>query len=294
MKKWMAVVLWFVAGCARHDTIVVGSKNFTEQLILGEMIAQQIEHSTTLKVQRKLNLGGSFICHNAITAGEIDVYPEYTGTAFIAILKSEPENDPRKVYLHVQEVYRKSLQLEWTEPFGFNNTFAILIRGEEARRLGIKTISEAAQYTPGWKAGFGYEFMERKDGFPGLAAIYGLKFSTPPKTMDLSLTYRALAEKQVDFIAGDSTNGLISALDLFMLQDNRHYFPPYEGAPVVRLAVLKEHPELRAVFQSMGGKINDDTMRSLNFEVDGKHREVSDVVSEFLGRLSQSSQRRKG
>ena len=290
MKTWILLVLLATAsGCARHDAIVVGSKNFSEQVILGEMIAQQIERTTNLKVQRKLNLGGSFICHNAITAGEIDVYPEYTGTALTAILKDAPANDPRQVYLRVQVAYR-ALQLQWMEPFGFNNTFAILIRGEEARRLGIKTISEAAAHTPKWKAGFGYEFMERKDGFPGLASAYGLRFAETPKTMDLSLTYRALAEKQVDFIAGNSTDGLISALDLFSLQDDLRYFPPYEAAPVVRVEILRQHPELQAVFHSLAGKINDDTMRSLNYAVDGKHRDVREVVAEFLGNVSQGTQ----
>lgn len=285
MKRCTIALLLLLAGCARNDRIVVGSKNFSEQVILGEMIAQQIEQTTGLKVVRKLNLGGSFICHNAIIAGEIDVYPEYTGTALTAILKSEPDNDPRRVYLRVKDAYLKTLQLQWTEPFGFNNTFAILIRGEDARRLGIKTISEAAPYASKWRAGFGYEFMERKDGFPGLAAAYGLKFAEAPKTMDLSLTYRALADKQVDFIAGNSTDGLISALDLYALQDDRRYFPPYEAAPVVRVAILDRHPELAAVFHSFAGKIDDDTMRSLNYAVDGQHRDVREVVAKFLESL---------
>ena len=282
MKRLLIPILLLCLCCGRKDDhIVVGSKNYTEQVILGEMIAQQIERKTALKVERKLNMGGSFICHNAITAGEIDIYAEYTGTALTAILKKEPQTDPRKVFQDVKSAYH-ALKLEWTDPFGFNNTFAILIRGAEARRLGIQTISEAAKYAPQWKAGFGYEFMERKDGFPGLAAAYGLKFAEAPKMMDLALTYRALADKQVDIIAGNSTDGLIKPLDLFQLQDDRQYFPPYEAAPVIRTATLQKHPELSAVLQSLAGTINDDTMRALNYAVDGQHRDVADVVSEFL------------
>lgn len=285
MIKRLLLILLLLSLCCTRDAnrIVVGSKNYTEQVILGEMIAQQIERKTSLKVDRKLNMGGSFICHNAIKAGEIDIYAEYTGTALTAILKREPEMDPPRVFQDVKSAYH-ALNLEWLDPFGFNNTFAILIRGAEARRLGIRTISEAAKYTPQWKAGFGYEFMERKDGFPGLAAAYGLKFADAPKMMDLSLTYRALADKQVDLIAGNSTDGLISALDLFQLQDDRRYFPPYEAAPVVRMAVLQKHPELSAVLQSLAGTISDDTMRSLNYAVDGEHKEVRDVVAAFLAK----------
>ena len=199
MKRILCLVLLLTVCCGskQNNRIIVGSKNYSEQVILGEMIAQQIERSTALKVERKLNLGGSFICHNAIRSGEIDVYAEYTGTALTAILKKEPKTDPRAVFQDVKTAYQ-GLQLDWLDPFGFNNTFAILIRGDDARRLGLKTISDAAKYTPQWRPGFGYEFMERKDGFPGLAASYGLKFREAPRTMDLALTYRALADKQVD------------------------------------------------------------------------------------------------
>lgn len=286
MKRLFCLILLLTVCCgSKHNNrIIVGSKNYSEQVILGEMIAQQIERSTALKVERKLNLGGSFICHNAIRSGEIDVYAEYTGTALTAILKKDPKTDPRAVFQDVKTAYQ-ALQLDWLDPFGFNNTFAILIRGDDARRLGLKTISDAAKYTPQWRPGFGYEFMERKDGFPGLAASYGLKFREAPRTMDLALTYRALADKQVDLIAGNSTDGLIASLDLFQLQDDRQYFPPYEAAPVVRTAVLQQHPELRKALQTLAGKISDDTMRSLNYAVDGQHQEVRDVVSQFLAHI---------
>jgi osmoprotectant transport system substrate-binding protein len=284
MKKLLIVFLVFsFVSCNRKGTeVVVASKNFSESVLLGEIISQQIENKTKLKVQRKLNLGGSFICHKALVAGEIDTYVEYTGTALTAILKMEPQNDPSTVFKIVHDRYLKEFNLEWLNPLGFNNTFAILIRGEDARKFGLKTISEAARYTPQWIAGFGYEFFERKDGYPGMAALYGLKFKESPRMMDLTLSYKALANKQIDFAAGDVTNGVIAKLDLFVLEDDRHYFPPYEAAPVIRTALLKEHPELREVLNQLGGKISADEMRRLNAEVDVDHRDVKQVAAEFL------------
>jgi len=275
------LLLLFLSCGGRHQ-LVIGSKNFSEQIILGELLAQHIEKTTGVPVQRKLNLGGTFICHKALVAGEIDLYVEYTGTALTAILKHSPENDPGVVYQEVKKAYHDQFQLEWTEPFGFNNTFAIIIRGEEARRLGVRTISQAAQYTPQWKAGFGYEFMERKDGFPGLAQTYGLRFMDPPRVMDLTLTYRAAAEKQVDLIAGNSTDGIISKLDLVVLDDDKHYFPPYEAAPVVREETLRQTPTLRDALRKLGGSISEDQMRTMNYLVDAEHKDVKVVVSDFL------------
>ncbi len=289
MKKIFILILIITvfAGCYRKDTeIVVGSKNFSEQVLLGEIIAQQIENKTKLKVQRKLNLGGSFICHKALTAGEMDTYVEYSGTALTAILKMEPQNDSSTVFKIVHDSYVKQFNLEWLKPLGFNNTFAILIRGEDSRKLGLKTISEAARYAPQWIAGFGYEFMERKDGYPGMATLYGLKFKEPPRVMDLTLSYKALANKQIDFAAGDVTNGVIAKLDLFVLEDDRHYFPPYEAAPVVRSEVLAQHPELRDVLNQLGGKISADEMRRMNAQVDVDHRDVKHVAAEFLKKLN--------
>jgi len=271
-------------GCSANPDrrIVVGSKNFTEQVILGELLAQHIESKTGLEVERRLNLGGTFICHQAITAGEIDVYVEYTGTAFTAILRHEPISDPSQVYQQVKKEYAQRFGLEWTEPLGFNNTFAIIVRGEDARQLNLHTISQAAKYTPEWRAGFGPEFMERADGFAGLAATYGLRFAEAPRVMDLGLMYRALIEKQVDLVAGNSTDGLIASLGLVVLEDDRHYFPPYEAAPVVRQQTLERHPELRAALQHLGGLISEEDMRRLNYQVDGEHRDVKQVVQEFL------------
>ena len=291
MRNWVILILALVSlSCAKQDRIVVASKNFTEQVILGELVAQHIEKSMGISVERKLNLGGTFICHTAIVAGEVDLYVEYTGTAYTAILKLPPKNDPQAVYNEVKEEYRKQFQLDWTEPLGFDNTFAMIIRGEEARRLKIRTISEAAQYASQWKAGFGYEFMQRKDGFPGLSATYGLKFSEPPRIMDLTLTYKAVAGKQVDFIAGNSTDGIISKLDLFILKDDKQYFPPYEAAPVVRLETLNEFPKLRESLKQLGGMISAEKMRGLNYQVDGEHRDVKQVVSTFLEGIHGRSQ----
>lgn len=264
-----------------EQRVVVASKNFTEQVILGELIAQEIEAKTPLKVDRRLNLGGTFVCHQGLTAGEIDLYVEYTGTALTAILKQPPSSDPKAVYQQVKQTYAQQFGLEWTEPLGFNNTFAIVVRGEDAQRLKIQTLSQAAKYTPEWQAGFGYEFLERADGLPGLAKTYGLQFARPPKTLDLGLLYRALVDRQVDLVAGNSTDGLIASLNLVVLQDDKQYFPPYEAAPVVRQETLKQHPELRQVLQSLGSKISEVDMRQLNYQVDGDKRDVKQVVQAF-------------
>ena len=269
-------------GPSRENRIVVGSKNFTEQLILGEIISQQIEAKTHLAVERRFYLAGSYICHQAILGGRIDIYPEYTGTALTAILKQKPEGNREAVYQRVKSEYAKRFNLSVGEPFGFNDTFAIEIRGEDARRLGLKTISQAAPYTPQWRAGFGYEFMERPDGYKGLAATYGLRFAAPPRIMDLGLLARALKDKQIDLAAGNTTDGLIPALDLFVLEDDKHYFPPYEAVPIIREQTLTEHPEVKQTLDELAAKISDTEMRQLNYEVDGQKRDVKDVVREFL------------
>lgn len=272
-----------LSGCARErpDRIVIGSKNFTEQVILGELLAQHLEARTGLKVERRFNLGGTFICHQALVAGQIDVYVEYTGTALTAILKQPPQRDPDEVFRTVQEQYRP-LGLEWTPPLGFNNTFAMVIRGQDARRQGLKSISDIARVAPRWRAGFGYEFTERADGLKGLVATYGLKFGSPPRAMEIGLLYRALTEKQVDIVAGNSTDGLIEALDLVALEDDRHYFPPYYAAPVVRRAALERHPELRRALEELAGKISEEEMRRLNYAVEGERRDLRQAVREFL------------
>jgi glycine betaine/choline ABC-type transport system substrate-binding protein len=278
----IAAATFILSACSHRDHIVVGCKNFTEQIVLGEIIAQQIENKTHLPVERRFYLGGTYIAHQGILAGRIDVYPEYTGTALTAILKQSPLSDKKVVYDRVKSEYEQRFHLTLGPPFGFNDTFAIEIRGEDARRLHLQTISQAAQYTPQWRAGFGYEFMERADGYKGLVATYGLRFAAPPRIMDLGLLTRALKDHQVDLIAGNMTDGLIPALDLAVLEDDKHYFPPYEAVPVIREQTLEQHPGLRAALDELGGKISDADMRKLNYAVDGEKRDVKEVAREFL------------
>jgi osmoprotectant transport system substrate-binding protein len=280
--SFLLLVLLNACGPSRENRIVVGSKNFTEQLVLGEIIAQQIEAKTHLPVERRFYLAGSYICHQAILGGRIDIYPEYTGTALTAILKEKPEGGSEQVYQQVKDEYARRFGLTVGSSFGFNDTFAIEIRGDDARRLGFKTISQAASFTPKWRAGFGYEFMERPDGYKGLAATYGLRFAEPPRIMDLGLLARALKDKQIDVAAGNTTDGLIAALDLFVLEDDRHYFPPYEAVPVFRQEMLVRHPEVGEALNQLAGKISDDDMRQLNYAVDGQKRDVKELVREFL------------
>jgi osmoprotectant transport system substrate-binding protein len=275
-----------LSSCApsHSDRVVISSKNFTESLILGELMAQEIEAHTPLKVERRFYLAGTYICQQGILAGRIDIYPEYTGTALTAILKQQTESERTRVYERVKSEYEKRLGLTLGPAFGFNDTFAMEIRGEEARRLNLKTLSQAAAYAPRWRAGFGYEFMERPDGYKGLVAAYGLHFAEAPRVMDLGLLARALHEGQIDLAAGNATDGLIPALDLFVLEDDRHYFPPYEAVPVVRRQTLEQHPEVARVLAEFAGRISDQEMRQLNYAVDGEHRDVKEVAREFLRR----------
>jgi osmoprotectant transport system substrate-binding protein len=277
------LLLFPIAGCSRHaDRIVVGSKDFTEQLVLGELFAQIIENRTHLPVERRFYLAGTFICQQAILAGRIDIYPEYTGTALTAVLKDQPSGDKVDVYQRVKQAYQAKFNLAVGRPLGFNDTFAIVIRGDDARKLHLTTVSQAAAFAPKWRAGFGYEFMERPDGYKGLVASYNLRFAEAPRIMDLGLITRALKERQVDLIAGNNTDGLIPALDLFVLEDDHHYFPPYEAVAVMRGEMLKKHPEVGEALDAVAGAISDEDMRRLNYAVDGKHRDATAVVKEFL------------
>lgn len=278
----LLLVLLLPACQPSKKTIVVGSKNFTESIILAELLAQHIENTTGEKVSRQFNLGGTIICHQALIAGQIDLYPEYTGTASVAILQQPSQTDPQKVYQSVKEAYQKKFNATLTEPFGFNNTFAILIRREDAEKLNLKTVSQVSEHTPNWRAGFGYEFMSRADGFPGFSAKYNLKFKEAPKEMDLALTYRALAEKQVDLIAGNSTDGLIASLNLFMLADDQNYFPPYQAVPIVHQETLKRVPTLEGVLAKLGGKISESEIQKLNGLVDIDRQDIAKVVKDFL------------
>jgi osmoprotectant transport system permease protein len=265
--------------------VVVGSKDFTEQVILGELLAQAIESGTGIRVERRLELAGD-LCHRAMLEGQIDAYVEYTGTAFAAILRHQPLTDAHEVYQKVQQEYASRWNIKWFGPLGFNNTFAILVRWHDANRLKLKKISDIARVGPHWRAGFGQDFMSRQDGYPGFARTYGLRFAEPPREMDLALTYRALANGQVDVIAGNSTDGLIDKLGLYQLEDDRHYFPPYEAAPLVRQQTLERFPQIANAVQRLVGKLSDAEMRKLNDAVDSEHRDVKAVVGEFFSLLS--------
>jgi osmoprotectant transport system substrate-binding protein len=278
----LAALSFPACGPGRQQTLVIGSKNFTEQVILGEMLAQHLEAKTGLHVERRFYLAGTYICHQALLAGRIDAYVEYTGTALTAILKQPVESDPRNVFDKVKREYASRFDLEVMDPLGFNNTFAIVIRGETARRLNLHTLSEAAPYAAQWRPGFGYEFMERPDGYTGLAAAYGLHFAAAPRVMDLGLLAPALKGHQIDIAAGNATDGLIPALDFFVLEDDRHYFPPYEAVAVVRQQTLQQHPEAAQAIAELGGRISDREMQELNYALDGQHRDVKDVAKEFL------------
>ena len=234
-----------------------------------------------VKVEQATELSGD-LCHRELVAGQLDMYVEYTGTAFTSILKHPPISDPRAVYDQVKADYASLFKLEWLQPLGFNNTFAILVRGEDARKLELKNISDAVKYAVNWRAGFGQDFMSRKDGYPGFVQTYGLHFAEPPREMDLSLSYQALANKQVDLIAGNSTDGLIEKLGLVQLEDDRHYFPPYEAAPIIRQDTLDRYPQVGGAVNRLAGRITNEEMRKLNYGVDAEKRDVKAVVREFL------------
>lgn len=265
----------------RPDHPIIGAKNFTEQVILGELVAQEIESKSDLRVERRFYLAGSYICHQALVAGRIDAYVEYTGTALTAILKQPVSRNPEQVLDTVRRLYATRYGIATSDPLGFENTFAMVIRGEDARRLHLTTLSQAARYTPQWRLGVGYEFEQRPDGLPGLTRAYNLHFAGPPRTMDLGLLYRALNEHQVDMIAANSTDGPIRAFGLVALQDDRQYFPPYQAVPLVRGEALRRWPQIRTALQALAGKVSANDMRGMNEAVDGQHRDPVEVVREF-------------
>jgi osmoprotectant transport system permease protein len=268
------------SGAGASGRVVVGSKDFTESVLLAEIYSQMLE-ARGVEVVRQFELAGN-VPHEALTSGRIDCYPEYTGTSYMAILKHPLNTDSRTVYETIKRDYAEKFGVEVSPSLGFENTFAVLVRGLDARRLNLKTISDAVPYAKNWSAGFGQDFMSRADGYPGFARTYNLQFATAPREMDLSLTYRALADHQVDMIAGNSTDGLISALDLFQLADDRHYFPPYEAVILIRQDTLARVPAAGDVLKLLDGKLSTEEMRRLNYEVDGKHRDKRDVAREWI------------
>jgi osmoprotectant transport system substrate-binding protein len=279
-----------LCGCAppRSSRITIGAKNFTEQVVLGELLAQEIEAVTGEKVSRRFYLAGSYLCQQALVSGRIDGYVEYTGTALTAILKQPlppiGQRDAATVFRRVSDLYDSKYHVKVGPGLGFEDTFAMVVRGDDARRLGLKTISDAVKVAPQWRLGVGYEFEERPDGLRGLEAAYGLRFAGPPRTMDLGLLYRALAGGQVDMVAGNSTDGPIRALGFVVLADDRHYFPPYEAVPLVREDSLKKHPGIQVAMDRLAGKVSADEVQGMNDAVDAQHRDVGDVVREFRKR----------
>ncbi|PYU44563.1 MAG: ABC transporter substrate-binding protein [Acidobacteria bacterium] len=280
---YLLTFLYFVSACNKppQTKITIGSKFFTEQVILAELLAQHIEARTSIPVERKTNLGGTLLVHKALQAGQLDLYVEYTGTALTAVLHELPPGDSAAVYHRVKQLYSDGFHLELTEPLGFENTFAMVIRGDDAKNLHLRTISDIAPMAGKWRVGVGYEFLERQDGFRGWSDRYHLHFAESPRVMDLGLIYRALVDHQVDIVAGNSTDGLIDSLGLVALADDRHYFPPYDAVPIVRQSTLARFPQLRAALADLAGKLSASDIRRLNYAVDGQHQDVAAVVRSF-------------
>lgn len=279
---FILLAVFGVSGCrrARQAKITVGSKFFTEQVLLAELLAQHIEARTGIKVERKTNLGGTLLLHKALLAGELDLYVEYTGTALTAVLHETPSDDSATVYKRVKQLYADRFHLEVTEPLGFENTFAMVIRGEDATKMNLRKTSDIAAIAPKWRIGVGYEFLERPDGFKGWSERYKLHFAGEPKVMDLGLIYRALLDRQVDIVAGNSTDGLIDSLGLVALEDNLHYFPPYDAAPVVRQSIA-EYPQVRGALAELGGKVSASDIRRMNYAVEGQLKDPAEVIRAF-------------
>ncbi len=286
-RSFLSALALLLSGCMpKRSGLTVGSKNFTEQLVLGELLAQYLGRFTSVPIDKRFYLAGTYICHQALLAGRIDMYVEYTGTALVAILKEKPVSDHAAVFNTVKDLYARRFGLEVLPSLGFDNTFAMVMRGNDARRLRLKTLSDAAAISSQLRLGVGYEFIERPDGYKGLAAQYGFKFAESPRVMDLGLLYRALQNNQVDMVAGSNTDGLIAALDLVVLEDDRHYFPPYDAVPIVRRETLQRHPEVAAALQKLSGRISAEDMRHMNYGVDGEKKDAAAVVKDFLARKS--------
>jgi osmoprotectant transport system substrate-binding protein len=284
-RAFLSGIGLLLTGCvSSRKSLSIGSKNFTEQLVLGELLAQYIGRFETLPIDKRLYLAGTYICHQALLAGRIDMYVEYTGTALVAILKEPPSSDHATVFRNVKDFYAAKFNLEVLPSLGFDNTFAMVMRGDDARKRRLTTLSDAAAIAPQLRLGVGYEFMERRDGYKGLVSKYGLKFAEAPRVMDLGLLYRALKNNQVDLVAGSNTDGLIAALDLVVLEDDLHYFPPYDAVPIVRRETLQQHPEIADALARLSGSIKAEDMRRLNYAVDGEKRDAALVVREFLAR----------
>ena len=263
--------------------LVIGAKNFTEQVLLGELLAQEAEANGE-RVERRFYLAGSYIAHQALISGRIDAYVEYTGTALTSILKQPLDHDPDRVFATVQRIYRTQYHVAVLPSLGFENTFAMVVRDADARRLQLTTLSSLRQAAPQLRLGVGYEFEERPDGLAGMDHTYGLQFLGEPRVMDLGLLYRALGQEQIDVVSGNSTDGQITGMRLRVLQDDRHYFPPYQAVPLVREDALRQHPGLRTAIARLSGQVSQAEMQTMNHAVEGEHRDPADVIREFRAR----------
>jgi osmoprotectant transport system substrate-binding protein len=266
--------------CSKNGAIVIGSKNFTEQIVLGEIAAQQLERKLHIPVERKLNLGGTLLAHEAIVKGDIDIYPEYTGTAVSVVLKQSAPADPVRAYMTVKDAYLQRFQLIWLPPLGFNDTFAMAVRSEDARTLAEPTLSAAAAKS--WRLGIGYEFLTRADGLQRLNRTYGIQWDGIPKSMDLGLLYVALRQKGIDMGAGNSTDAQLSDPRFTVLRDDRNAFPPYNACYVVRRELIQQKPQVEWALSMLQNRISDESMRNLNRQVDIEHQPVQKVVRSFL------------
>lgn len=274
-----------LSGCvSRQNRLSVGSKNFTEQLILGEILKQSLERACQMPVDGRFYLAGTYICQQAILADRIDTYVEYTGTALAAILKQSASGDSQWVYDEVKREYRQRFNLDVMPPLGFNNSFAMVMRGDEARRLGLVNLSQLSPIAPKLRLGCGYEFIERQDGYKGLVQTYNLNFAEAPRVMDLGLLYRALQNDLIDIVAGNNTDGLIKALGLVVLEDDRRYFPPYDAVPIVNPGLFQKCVHARDVIGQLAGRISAEDMRAMNYAVDGEKKDAAEVAREFLAR----------
>ena len=281
-KTFAGLIALIMCGCGGQARVVIGAKNFAEQLVLGEILSQHVERRLGISVDRRLNLGGTLLAHEALVAGEIDLYPEYSGTALTAILHASPTVDSAEVFTFVKKEYARRWDITWFPSLGFENTFAMVVSGEVARTAQIETLSDAVKLPRTWRLGAGYEFTQRPDGLEGLLKVYPFNLAGPPASMDLGLLYQALLSGQVDMIAANSTDGLLSAVDAVVLRDDKSYFPPYQCAVIARQAALLKHPGLRETLLQLSGAISDDLMRRLNYEVSAKHVPVSIVAARFL------------
>ncbi|HEY9138101.1 MAG TPA: glycine betaine ABC transporter substrate-binding protein [Terriglobus sp.] len=278
----LSLLLVAVTACnpPHGSRIVIGAKNFTEQVILGELLAQEIEAQGE-PVDRRFYLAGSYIAHQALISGRIDAYVEYTGTALTSVLKQPLDHDPQRVFDTVARIYRQKYGVRVLPSLGFENTFAMVLRGEDANRLHVSTLSDLAAVPEPLRLGVGYEFEERPDGLRGMEATYGLHFAGAPRVMDLGLLYRALQSHQVDIVSGNSTDGAIQTLNLKVLQDDRHYFPPYQAVPLVREDILQAHPKVLVALQRLMGHVSQEQMQQMNEAVEGQHRDPSEIVRKF-------------